>query len=142
MKRTTSWLTAATVVQFLTALMHSLSLIQTPVATNSSEQQLFKLMHHYRFDFGMGFERSTNDLMQAFSISFLLFLLFSATVNCWLILSKAPVKMLRGISLINVLFYFICTIVMWQFTFLLPVLFLAVITLFLTIAFLRFRKAE
>ncbi|MGB7068666.1 MAG: hypothetical protein WBD22_04170 [Pyrinomonadaceae bacterium] len=57
------WLRTASVLQFVTAFIHSLSLIFRPPPANDTESGLFELMESYRFDFGLGFHRSMGDLM-------------------------------------------------------------------------------
>lgn len=50
-------------------LVHSLSLIQKPVAANDTERQLLDLMANYKLNL-MGSLRGMADLMQGFSASF------------------------------------------------------------------------
>jgi hypothetical protein len=76
----TFWIKSAIVLQLLTLVFHTLGIIGGFQPNNDTEKQLFSLMKDYKFDFGLGFQRSINDLMTSFSLSFSLLLLFSALI--------------------------------------------------------------
>jgi hypothetical protein len=61
--------TAGAVLLILLGLIHSLSLLGTPVPKNGTERQLQDLMSNYQFDV-MGSMRSMDNCMRGFSISF------------------------------------------------------------------------
>jgi len=138
----TFWLKAAIAMQFITGFLHSLSFLNNPEAANDSERQMLDLMQNYKMDLGAGFQRTMSDLMNAFSISFALFLFFSGAVNLYLLKNKLSSNILKGVVGINLIAYIICFITMSLLTFLPPIVCTALIVLFLFLAFTAFRNIQ
>jgi hypothetical protein len=74
MKNHYFWLKTAAILQLITGLMLSLSLLASPQPTNETEKQLLGLMNSYKLELGAGFTPTMSDLMTSFSISFTLLL--------------------------------------------------------------------
>lgn len=139
-KKYTFWIKAAIVFQFITGVFHLLSFLNTPVPKNDSEKQLFDLMANYKFDLGIGFHRSMDDLMTSFSIAFTLLLFFSAVLNLFLLKSKLPSGVMKGVILINFFIYLICFIAMEMLTFLPPIICTGLIVFALLLSYLLLPK--
>ena len=95
------WFKGASFLQLLTGFFHLLGFLKRPLPENNKERLLFDLMHNYKFDFGQGFTRSMMDIMNAFSLTFSLFLLFSGILNLYLIKCELSKNTFKGIILIN-----------------------------------------
>jgi hypothetical protein len=134
------WFKAAIAMQFITGILHSLSFLNKPVATNEREQQLLDLMGSYNLDMGAGFHPTMNDLMNSFSISFAVFLFFSGAINLYLLKSKLPPIFMKGIIGINLSANIICFIAMSMLTFLPPIVCTGLIVLCLFMAYLTVSK--
>lgn len=134
MKKHLFWLKTAAILQIITGLMHSLSLIASPQPTNETEKQLLGLMNSYKLELGAGFKPTMSDLMTSFSISFTLLLLFGGIINLFLLKSNLNDKILKGIIKINLLFFGLCFVAMLLLTFLIPILCLGLIVLALLLA--------
>jgi hypothetical protein len=130
----TFWVKAAIAMQFITGFLHSLSFLNNPEVANESERQMLDLMQNYKMDLGVGFQPTMNDIMNAFSISFALFLFFSGTVNLYLLKNKLSSNILKGVIGINLVAYIICFITMSLLTFLPPIVCTGLIVLFLLFA--------
>lgn len=134
------WLKLATVAQALTASFHVLSFFNQPKPINETEAKLFELMSSYKFDLGIGFHRSMNDLMNAFSISFTLLLVFSFLLNLFLLRNKIASQLMKGVILISTLVYFVCFISMACLTFLPPIICTGIIVVALLLSYWELRK--
>lgn len=139
-KRHTFWLKAAIVLQFVTGFFHLLSFLSKPEPKNDNEKQLFDLMTNYRFDLGLGFVRSMEELMNSFSIAFALLLFFSGILNLFLLKNNLPTKTIKGVILINFCTYLICFISMSLLTFLPPIICTGLIVITLFISYLIIRR--
>jgi len=135
LKKYTFWFKGAILFQFITGVFHLLSFLNSPAPKNESEKQLFDLMSNYKFDLGTGFLRSMDDLMTSFSIAFALLLFFSGILNLFLLLSKLPFRILKGVILINFFIYLICFISMELLTFLPPIICTGLIVLSLLVSY-------
>lgn len=135
-KRFRRLFTLVIVFQFITLLFHLLSLFNKKDPTTTNEKLLFDLMGNYQFDLGLGFYRTMEDFMTAFSISFALFLFFSGAINLFLLKSDVSKQTMRGVILINLFTYFLCFITMVLTTFLPPILCLGLIVMFLFFSYL------
>ena len=134
MKNYSFWLKMAAIFQIMTGLMHSLSLFNSPPPTNATEKQLLDLMGSYQFELGAGFSPTMADFMTSFSISFTLFLLFGGILNLLLLKGNVAMKTMKGIILVNLLFFGACFITMFFLTFLIPIICLGLIELALILA--------
>jgi hypothetical protein len=72
---------AGAILLMAMGLLHSLSLLQPPVAKNDTERQLLDLMFNHTFDV-IGSRRSMWNFFHGFSIAFTLSYLLSA-VSMW-----------------------------------------------------------
>lgn len=139
-KRFRRLFTLVIVLQFITLLFHLLSLFNKKIPTTADEKLLFDLMGNYQFDLGLGFNRTIEDFMSAFSISFALLLFFSGAINLFLLKSDASKQKMIGLILINLFTYFLCFITMVFTTFLPPIVCLGLIVLFLSLSYLTLKK--
>jgi len=116
------WIKTGIALQLITTIFHSLSFINEAKPENETETQLLELMKSYKFDLGLGFFKSINDLMTSFSISFSLLLLFSFCINWFLLKKNVDINIWKGIILINLIIYSLCFLTMIVFTFLPPII--------------------
>lgn len=133
------WFKTAIVFQFVTAGLHSLSFVAENTPANEQERQLLDLMVNYKFDMGAGYMRSVDQLMTSFSIAFVLLLLFSATLNLFLLKSNLAPGVFKGVILINIATYFACFITMLLLAFLPPIVCIGLILLTLLMSFIRLK---
>lgn len=131
------WIKSAIILQLLTALFHSLSLLVGMQATNDQEKLLYDLMIDYQFDFGAGFKHSMMDVFTSFSICFTLLLLYSAFLQIHLMISKTPPDIIKGVLLISIITYSICFLAMLFLTFLPPVICMGLILISLITAYIK-----
>ena len=137
----TFWLKTGAVFQLLTAAFHSVTFfIVQPQPGNDTERQLLDLMSTYKMDLGAGFERSMKDLMDSFSISFTLLLLFGGLLNFFLLRKKVEPETVRGVIGINVLIFGSCFVAMVLLTFLPPIICTGLIFTSLLMAYLTVPK--
>jgi hypothetical protein len=122
MKKYTFWVKTGIAFQMITTIFHSLSLVNEAQPANETETQLLGLMKSYKFDLGLGFFKSMNDLMTSFSISFSLLLLFSICINWFLLKKNVEINIWKGIILINLIIFSLCFLTMTVFTFLPPII--------------------
>ena len=134
MKKYSTWLKVASIVQFLTAGLHSLSLFAKPVPQNDTEKQLLDLMKNYKLDFGGGFHHSMSEVVIALSACFSLVCLFGGLINIYLLRKKTDANVVKGVININLLVFGICFILMLLFTFLPPIILSGLIVLTLGIS--------
>lgn len=138
----TFWLKGAIIFQMLTSAAHSLSFFFTPQGKNEQEKLLIDLMQNYRTDMGAGFSPSTQDIMTAFSACFALLYLLGALTLGYLLYRKADQSILKGIISIFILIFGICFVVMAVYTFILPILFTALVFACLLVSRLTIPKAS
>jgi len=67
LKRYTFWFSAAVIFQFLTGIIHSLSLFIAPSPENEAERQMFDLMTTHKLNMGGGFHPTFFNLFTALS---------------------------------------------------------------------------
>jgi hypothetical protein len=121
--------TAGAILLVILGLVHSLSLIKAPVPSNDTERQLLDLMSNYKFDL-MGSERSMDNLLRGFSISFMLAALVLGLLD--LVLRRERPQLLKRIALLNVVWLAAMTSVSLRYFFAAPTSFLvAALTVFL-----------
>lgn len=142
LKRYTFWLTAAVLFQFITAILHSLSLFVNVPPANETETQLQTLITTYRIDAGAGFSPTYSDLFTALSSCFTFLCLFAGLINGYLLLKHAEPNLMKGILAINVAIFGVVFLVMAVFTFLPPIVCTGVIFFNLLAAYLVVPKIE
>jgi hypothetical protein len=101
----------------LLGLLHSLSLLETPVPANETEKQLSNLMANYTFNI-MGSGRTMDDLMRGFSIAFMLGTIALGVLD--LVLSGERTGLLRRAALINAIWLAAMTAVSLRYFFAAP----------------------
>ena len=122
MKNTYFWLKTSIVLQFLTAIIHSLSFFNEPQPQNDSEKQLIDLMVNYKMDLGQGFTPTMDNIFMSMSICFTLLYILGGAVNWFLLVKKVPATVLRGMVRINLLIFGIAFTAMLFLTFLPPII--------------------
>jgi len=142
LKRYTFWLTAAVIFQFLTAIVHALSLFISPEPANDTERQLLVLLGTYKLNAGAGFAPTFSNLFTALSSCFSLLCLLGGLTNGWLLIRHAEPTLMKGILGINVGIFGICFVLMAYFTFLPPIIFTFLIFINLLAAFIVVPKVE
>jgi hypothetical protein len=131
MKKYSTWLKTAAVMQLLAAIFHAITLfIQLPPG-NETEKQLFTLMDTYKFDFGAGFHRTMGELLFALSACFCLVCLLGSLLNWWLLRRKVETGTMQGVININLLVFGILFGLTAAFAFLVPIVLSGLIFLFL-----------
>ncbi len=138
MKKYTSWVTLAAVLQLVTAGLHSLSFINDPIGNNETERQLITLMKSYKMDLGNGFTPTMENIMTSNSISFVLLFVSGGVINLYL-LKKVDASILKGVILTNVIIFGICFLTMCIFTFLPPIICTGLILIALLISMLKIK---
>lgn len=134
MKNYTTWLKAAGVFQFITAIIHSVTLFVTPVPANETEKQLYVLMDTYQFDFGAGFHRTMNDMMIPLSACLCLLCLLSGLLNWWLLRKKVEPNIMKGVINSNLVVFGIAFVLIAKYAFLPPIILMGLIVLCLILA--------
>ena len=142
LKRHTFWIKTATVLQLLTAAMHSLSFFNEPVAANDTEKQLVDLMSNYRMDLGAGFHPTMLDLFNSMSACYVLLLVFGAVVNWFLLRQKVDAGTLKGLVVIEMAVFGACFAVMAMLTFLPPIVLTGLVFTSLFAARMAFPKKQ
>lgn len=142
LKRYTFWLTAAVLFQFITAILHSLSLFINVPPSNDTEAQLQTLITTYHMNAGAGFSPTYSDLFTALSSCFTFLCLFAGLTNGYLLLKHAEPSLMKGILAINVAIFGVVFLVMAVFTFLPPIVCTGVIFINLLAAYLVVPKIE
>lgn len=122
MRKYKFWVKSGITFQMMTVIFHSLSFINEAQPANETETQLLGLMTSYKFDLGLGFLKSMNDLMTSFSISFSLLLLFAGSINWFLLKKNVDINIWKGVIKINLIIFSLCCLTMSVFTFLPPII--------------------
>jgi hypothetical protein len=126
--------TAGAVLLIVLGLIHSLSLLETPVSKNGTERQLQDLMSNYKFNV-MGSMRSMDSFMRGFSISFMLGVLCLGALD--LVLARERSELLKRVALIHTIWLAAMTAVGLRYFFVAPTSFLATALLLFALAWLK-----
>ncbi|HRI78856.1 MAG TPA: hypothetical protein PLR06_04905 [Cyclobacteriaceae bacterium] len=135
LKRYTFWLWTTSVLQLLTAFVHSLSFLNEPEAKNESEKKLFELLDQYKFDFGAGFHHTMTDFFNALSVSFSLLYLMGGLTTLYLLQKKIPQGIMKGITGIQTLVFGISFLTVLLLTFLPPIIMTGLVFISLSFAY-------
>jgi|SRR5438445_7973787 len=122
LKRYTFWLTAAVIFQFLTGIIHSLSLFITPKPEDATEGQMLNLMTTYKMDMGAGFHPTFMNLFTALSSCFTFLCIFAALINGYLLWKHTEPSVMKGIIAINLAIFGVVFAMLLYFTFLPPII--------------------
>ena len=141
LKRYTFWLTAAIVFLLLNAALHSLSFFVEPELHNDTERQIHTLITTYREELPGGFHRTFFELFTALSACFPLLCVLAALTLGYLLKRKVADDVMKGILLINVLVFIVCLIVMVVFTFIFPIVMMALVCMSLLVAYVLCPRA-
>jgi hypothetical protein len=136
-KRKYAWVRVAIVMQFLTAVLHSIGFVVSSKPANDKEAQLEDLMSNYTMDMGAGFKTTMIHLFFAVSACFTLLCLMGGIINWYLLDKRAGHKIIKGVTLINLIIFGICFVIMSVYTFLPPILSVGLIVLSLLIAYFK-----
>jgi hypothetical protein len=142
MKNYSTWLKAACVFQFITAIIHSVTLFTTLPPNNETEKQLAALMDTYKFDFGAGFHRTMNEMMIPLSACLCLLCLLGGLLNWYLLRKKVERSIMKGVITINLVVFGICFVLIAKFAFLPPITLMGLIVLCLIIARVTIGKKQ
>ena len=138
----TSWLKVATGFQFLTAALHSVSLVFSPQGENETEKQLLDLMHHYEMNMGAGIHRSMWQIYSAMSSCFVLLFLLGALVNLQIIKNRTSVSWAKAIVGIEIIIYGISFLIMLFLTFIPPAALTGLVFVCLTVSYYRVNQTR
>jgi hypothetical protein len=122
------------VLLVVVGLLHSLSLFHKPVPANETEWQLLDLMANYKFNL-MGSFRSMADLLQGFSVSFMVAALGVGALD--LVLAGERVGLLKRVALINAIWLAAMTATSLRYFFVVPTSFLVAGLLIFALAWLK-----
>jgi hypothetical protein len=122
------------VLLVVVGLLHSLSLFHKPVPANETEWQLLDLMANYKFNL-MGSFRSMADLLQGFSVSFMVATLGVGALD--LVLAGERVGLLKRVALINAIWLAAMTATSLRYFFVVPTSFLVAGLLIFALAWLK-----
>jgi hypothetical protein len=122
------------VVLVIIGLLHSLSLFQKPVPANDTERQLLDLMANYKFNL-MGSFRSMADLLQGFSVLFMVAALGVGALD--LLLARERAGLLKRVALINAIWLAAMTATSLRYFFVVPTSFLVAGLLIFALAWLK-----
>ena len=139
MRKYTTWLKTAVIFQFITAVMHTITLFVPLPPKNETEKQLATLMDTYEFDFA-GFHRTMGDMVLALSACFSLVCLLGGLLSWYLIRKKVEAKIMKGVITINLIVFGILFGLVTTFAFLPPIILIGLIVLFLIFSRLTMRK--
>lgn len=142
LRRYTFWLTAAILFQFVTAVLHSLSLFITQQPANDTERELLTLTTTYRIDAGAGFYPSYSNLFTALSSCFSFVCLLGGLTLGYLMIKQTDASLMRGLIAINLAIFGAIFLVMAWFTFLPPIVFSGLIFVNLLAAYITVQKIE
>jgi hypothetical protein len=126
--------TSGAVLLIVLGLVHSLSLLETPVPKNDTERQLQDLMSNYKFNV-MGSMRSMDNFMRGFSISFMLGVFCVGALD--LALARENSGLLKRVALIQTIWLAAMTAVGLRYFFVAPTSFLAAALLIFALAWLK-----
>jgi len=141
MKKYSTWLKAAAILQFIAAIIHAITLFVTLPPGNETEKQLFTLMDTYKFDFGAGFHRTMAELLFALSACFCLVCLLGSLLNWYLLRKKVTPEIMKGVITINLLVFGILLGLTIAYAFLMPVILSGLIFIFLIFSRLAVTRA-
>jgi len=123
----------------LLGLVHSLSFFKKLVPANDTERQLLGLMTLYKFNL-MGSLRSMDNLMQGFSMAFMLAALGMGALT--LAVSGERTSLLKRVALVAVIWLAVMTGVSLHYFFAAPSSFLAVALLLFVLAWLTLPASD
>jgi hypothetical protein len=129
-KRFSFFLWGLVIVQLLTAAFHSLSFVIKTEPANETERQLTNLMETYHIPVGMGFSPTTESLFLALSSCFTFICLLAAISNWYLKKKQIGSDVWKGLLLIQTIVFGAMFLVMFKFTFLVPIVCTGLIFLF------------
>ena len=141
MKNYVIWLKTAAILQFITAIIHAITLFVALPTNNETEKQLFTLLDTYKFDFGAGFHRTMGELTLALSACFSLVCLLGGLLNWYLLRKKTEPQIMKGVITINLVVFGICFVLITRFAFLMPIILMGLIVLFLILSRFTIRKS-
>ena len=132
--------TTASILQIVTAVVHSLSFVKSPDPANDTEKQIKALTTNYHMDAGAGFHPTYADFFNSLSASFTLLFLFGGLLNRYVISKKVQPDILKGILNINLVVFGTMFLVTALLTFLPPTLFTGVVFLLLFLARIFYKE--
>ncbi len=140
LRRYTFWFIAAVLFQFLNAILHTISLFIAPTGDNETEQQMVTLITTYKMDLGAGFHPTFFNLFTALSSCLSFLFLFAALTNGYLLWKHTAASVMKGILAINLAIFGMLLLVVTYFTFLFPVVSIALVVVNLLLAFIFLPK--
>jgi hypothetical protein len=123
-------------------LMHLPTLFLQPPPQSDTERQLFELMSSYRTDFGLGFKRSTKELVTALSACFSLVCFLGGLTLMYLARQRVELQILKGVVGIHLLVFGVCFALMAVFTFHIPIVLTGLIFLSLLATYLLIPRVD
>jgi len=99
------WIRVTSILQIITACIHGMSFLKTPVPANETERILHELMSTYRPDPGSLFHPTTGDIFTALSACFSLLYLLAGIINLYLAQKNLPPQIWKGLVSINLVVF-------------------------------------
>jgi hypothetical protein len=141
MKKYSTWLKTAGILQFIAAFFQATAFFANEQPKNETEKQLFSLMDTYKFDFGAGIHRTMNNLVLVLSACFFLVCLLDGLMNWYLLKKKVDPNIMRGVININLVVFGILFALTARFAFWPPIILSGLILLFLVLSRLTITTA-
>jgi hypothetical protein len=120
----TGFFKAGAILLIVTACLHTVGLVQEPVAENETERTMLSLMSSYQMDL-MGKKVTIMDLYTFFSLNFTILTLVIGVFDLWILKQNVGSAFLKKIMMGNVLIWALYLIPLFVWTFLLPQLCIA-----------------
>ena len=140
MRKYTTWLKTAAILQFIAAVMHAITLFVPLPPKNETEKQLSTLIDTYKFDLGAGFHRTMGDMVLALSACFSLVCLLGGLQNWYLIRKKVEPEIMKGVITINLIVFGILFGLVATCAFLPPIILIGLIVLLLIFSRITIQK--
>ena len=140
MRKYTTWLKTAAILQFIAAVMHAITLFVSLPPKNETEKQLSTLIDTYKFDLGAGFHRTMGDMVLALSACFSLVCLLGGLQNWYLIRKKVEPEIMKGVITINLIVFGILFGLVATCAFLPPIILIGLIVLLLIFSRMTIHK--
>ena len=140
MRKYTTWLKTAAILQFIAAVMHAITLFVPLPPKNETEKQLSTLIDTYKFDLGAGFHRTMGDMVLALSACFSLVCLLGGLQNWYLIRKKVEPEIMKGVITINLIVFGILFGLVATCAFLPPIILIGLIVLLLIFSRMTIHK--
>ncbi len=116
------WIRTTAILQLISAGIHSMSFLRSPIPTNETERTLYELMSSYQPELGPFFHPSMHDLFLGLSASFTFLYLLGGVTNLYLLQKNLSQPIWKGLTSINLVIFGGYFLIALFFTFLPPII--------------------